>query len=134
MSAMLSAPDLDAQQVILSEPLFLTPHGEELDMVGISEERGPESFDQRTAIRCLASRTASTTVFFYVDSGAGQCLSSCSTAFRSLGSCQLEVVGVAGSLPIFGIGTAIFALVLAGGQKFWFGSITVHTASGSSTS
>ena len=49
-----------------------------------------------------------------MDSGAGQCLSSCSTAFRALEPCQLEVVGVAGSLPIFGIGTAIFALTLVG--------------------
>jgi hypothetical protein len=31
---------------------------------------------------------------FYVDSGAGQCLSSCSTASLSLEPCTLEVVGV----------------------------------------
>jgi hypothetical protein len=81
------------------------------------DEMAPESLDQRPAVRVLASKTSSTTVVFYVDSGAGQCLSSCSTAFRSLDPCQLEVVGVAGSLPIFGIGTAIFALVLAGGSE-----------------
>ena len=36
---------------------------------------------------------------------------------RSLEPCQIEVVGVAGSLPIFGIGTAIFALCLPGGSE-----------------
>jgi hypothetical protein len=54
---------------------------------------------------------------FYVDSGAGQCLSSCSTAFMTLEPCTLEVVGVAGSLPIFGRGTAIFVLTLKGGEE-----------------
>jgi hypothetical protein len=51
---------------------------------------------------------------FYVDSGAGQCLSSCSSAFVSLEPCHIEVVGIAGTLPIFGIGTASFALKLKG--------------------
>ncbi len=68
-------------------------------------------------VRCLAYKTPATSIVFYVDSGAGQCLSSCSTAFRSLEPCQIEVVGVAGSLPIFGIGTAIFALCLPGGSE-----------------
>ncbi len=55
-------------------------------------------------------RIESTRNLFYVDSGAGQYLSSCSTAFLTLEPCSIEVVGVAGSLPIFGRGTAIFAL------------------------
>jgi hypothetical protein len=54
---------------------------------------------------------------FYIDSGAGQCLSSCSTAFMTLEPCALEVVGVAGSLPIFGRGTAIFGLKLKGREE-----------------
>ncbi len=54
---------------------------------------------------------------FYIDSGAGQCLSSCSSAFLTLEPCTLEVVGVAGSLPIFGRGTAIFVLTLQGGEE-----------------
>jgi hypothetical protein len=69
------------------------------------------------AMKLLAHKPKPTTTLFYVDSGAGQCLSSCSAAFFSLEPCQLEVIGVAGSLPIFGIGTAYFALVLKGGME-----------------
>jgi hypothetical protein len=58
----------------------------------------------------LVCTPAKTQNVFYVDSGAGQCLSSCSTAFLTLEPCNLEVVGVAGSLSIFGRGTAVFAL------------------------
>jgi hypothetical protein len=47
-------------------------------------------------------------ILFYVDSGAGQSMCSCPDAFLSLRPCAIEVVGVSGSLPIFGIGTAIF--------------------------
>jgi hypothetical protein len=38
---------------------------------------------------------------FYIDSGAGQCLCSCSSAFVSMEACHLQVVGVAGRLPIY---------------------------------
>jgi hypothetical protein len=58
---------------------------------------------------CTTDKTKN---LFYIDSGAGQCLSSCSTAFMTLKPCNLEVVGVAGSLSIFGRGTAVFALSL----------------------
>jgi hypothetical protein len=58
----------------------------------------------------LVCTSATTKNVFYVDSGAGQCLSSCSTAFMTLEPCNLEVVGVAGRLSIFGRGTAVFAL------------------------
>ncbi len=68
-------------------------------------------------MRVLASKSKSSTTLFYVDSGAGQCLSSYSAAFFSLEPCQLEVIGVAGSLPIFGIGTAHFVLVLKDGME-----------------
>ncbi len=68
-------------------------------------------------MRMLACKTSTTTSTFYVDSGAGQCLSSCSNAFLTLEPCHIEVVGIAGSLPIFGIGTAVFALTLKGGTE-----------------
>ncbi len=45
---------------------------------------------------------------FFVDSGAGQCLCSVSSAFSDLQPCCVEVTGVAGSLPIHGFGTANF--------------------------
>ena len=47
-------------------------------------------------------------VTFFVDSGAGQSMSACSEAFHSLRPCAILVVGVAGSMPAHGIGTACF--------------------------
>jgi hypothetical protein len=47
-------------------------------------------------------------VKFFVDSDAGQCMCSCLQAFSVLRSCAILVVGVSGSLPIHGIGTANF--------------------------
>jgi hypothetical protein len=49
-------------------------------------------------------------ILFYVDSGAGQSMCSCPDAFLSLRPCAIEVVGVSGSLPIFGVGTAMFVV------------------------
>jgi hypothetical protein len=67
--------------------------------------------------KLLAMKSSNTASTFYVDSGAGQSLSSCSTAFLSLEPCHIEVIGVAGSLTIFRIGTAVFALALEGGME-----------------
>jgi hypothetical protein len=47
---------------------------------------------------------------FHVDSGAGQSMCSCPDAFLTLSPCAIEVVGVSGSLPVFGVGTAVFAV------------------------
>ena len=47
-------------------------------------------------------------VTFYIDSGAGQCLCSCASAFITMEACHLQVVGVAGRLTIHGQGTAVF--------------------------
>jgi hypothetical protein len=52
--------------------------------------------------------SGSSVATFYVDSGAGQCLCSCSTAFITMEACHLQVVGVAGRLTIHGQGTAVF--------------------------
>jgi hypothetical protein len=54
--------------------------------------------------------TSPLNILFYVDSGAGQSMCSCPDAFLSLQPCAIEVVGVAGSLPIFGVGTAMFVV------------------------
>ena len=45
-------------------------------------------------------------ITIHVDSGAGQSLCSCPDAFLDLRPCAIEVVGVSGSLPVFGVGTA----------------------------
>ncbi len=49
-------------------------------------------------------------VQFYIDSGAGQCMCSCVEAFSVLRPCAILVVGVSGTLPIHGIGTANFVV------------------------
>jgi hypothetical protein len=56
----------------------------------------------------LLTAMSSSKVTFFVDSGAGQCLCSVSTAFSDLQPCRVEVTGVSGSLPIHGYGTANF--------------------------
>ncbi len=43
-----------------------------------------------------------------MDSGAGQCMTSCSEAFLTLQACAVLIVGVSGSMPAHGIGTARF--------------------------
>jgi hypothetical protein len=57
--------------------------------------------------RCLLSAGISR-VLFYLDSGAGQSLSSCITAFITMMPCQVEITGIAGALQIYGCGTALF--------------------------
>ena len=57
----------------------------------------------------MSCEQSSWNVVFHVDSGAGQSLCSCADAFISLRACAIEVIGVSGSLPIFGVGTALFA-------------------------
>jgi hypothetical protein len=104
------------------------PHGND-DIHGDSCDIGLSGFSPDPAIegdggpevpvglRCLANKRTSATSTFFVDSGAGQCLSSCSAAFVFLEPCHIEVVGVAGNLSIHGIGTALFSVVLRGGEE-----------------
>ena len=54
----------------------------------------------------------------YVDSGAGQSLCSCSSAFADMTPCKVEIEGVAGSLQIYGCGTALFLVNDAMDQPF----------------
>ncbi len=58
---------------------------------------------------CLAISNFNSTLL-YVDSGAGQCLCSCDDAFINMSPCEVEISGVAGSLQIYGIGTALFVV------------------------
>ncbi len=55
-------------------------------------------------------------VIFHVDSGAGQSLCSNVDAFISLQACAIQVIGVSGTLPVFGVGTAMFTVQDAVGQ------------------
>ncbi len=56
-------------------------------------------------------------ISWYVDSGAGQSISSCSDAFSSLQPCAIVVVGVAGSMPVHGMGTATFVTSVDGDKE-----------------
>jgi hypothetical protein len=56
-------------------------------------------------------------IVFHVDSGAGQSLCSCSDAFLNLRACAIQVIGISGSLPIFGVGTALFVIASARGKE-----------------
>ncbi len=49
-------------------------------------------------------------VTFHVDSGAGQNLCSNVDAFISLKACAIHIIGVSGTLPVFGFGTAMFTV------------------------
>ena len=59
-------------------------------------------------------------VQFFMDSGAGQCMCSCVEAFSVIRPCAILVVGVSGSLPIHGIGTANFIVQdSTGKERIW---------------
>jgi hypothetical protein len=59
-------------------------------------------------------------VKFYMDSGAGQCMCSWVEAFSVIRPCAILVVGVSGSLPIHGIGTASFIVKDSkGNERIW---------------
>jgi hypothetical protein len=49
-----------------------------------------------------------------MDSGAGQCMTSCSEAFHDIQACAVMIIGVGGSMPAHGIGTAHFVGVIHG--------------------
>jgi hypothetical protein len=94
VSCQLDNVDSDSRVIGDGESTFATSHGQMTDE--------SHNFPQvRKGMRSSPPKPSSTKNVFYVDSGAGQCLSSCSTAFVTLEPCALEVVGVAGSLPIF---------------------------------
>ena len=57
-----------------------------------------------------------------MDSGAGQCMTSCSEAFHNLQACAVMIIGVGGSMPAHGIGTARFIGVTGGIEYI----ITIH--------
>ncbi len=59
----------------------------------------------------------SVTFYVDVDSGAGQCMCSCADAFAEIRACAVVVVGVAGSLPIHGVGTACFLVLDSLGEE-----------------
>jgi hypothetical protein len=59
-------------------------------------------------VSCLSCVAPVFSLVFHVDSGAGQSLCCCEDAFVSLRACAIEVMGVSGSLPVYGVGTAAF--------------------------
>ncbi len=66
---------------------------------------------------CPSKVTSIYHVKFFVDSGAGQCMCSCIEAFSSLRSCAILIVGVSGTLPVHGIGTANFLVKDGDGKE-----------------
>jgi hypothetical protein len=84
--------------------------GSRVSVKDFSCSRDPSSVSVMFAsdnLPCLAFSSPDSTLF-YVDSGAGQCLCSCDVAFINMSPCAIEITGVAGSLQIYGIGTALF--------------------------
>ncbi len=65
----------------------------------------------------LPDEQSSLDIVFHVDSGAGQSLCSCSDAFLNLRACAIQVIDISGSLPIFGVGTALFVIASAQGKE-----------------
>ncbi len=56
-------------------------------------------------------------VVFYLDSGAGQCLCSCSSAFLQMSPCHIELTGLSGSLQVYGCGTALFVATSSSNEQ-----------------
>ncbi len=63
------------------------------------------------------SSSESDSLVFYLDSGAGQCLCSCSSAFVNMSPCRIELAGVSGSLQVHGCGTALFIAETSTGES-----------------
>ncbi len=57
-----------------------------------------------------------------MDSGASQCMTSCSEAFSHLQACAVMIIGVGGSMPAHGMGTANFIGVTDGFEYI----VTIH--------
>jgi hypothetical protein len=79
--------------------------------------KGPAGAPGKSLVAHVALRFARSSVMddtdsvlFYVDSGAGQCLCSCISAFVQMTPCRIEITGVSGLLEIFGCGTALFMI------------------------
>jgi hypothetical protein len=90
------------------EARTLVPYGSSFTFMESVVTASPDEAGSLGAtVRCLMAGGA-LGVTFFVDSGAGQCLCSVSSAFSDLQPCRVEVTGVSGSLPIFGWGTANF--------------------------
>jgi hypothetical protein len=86
----------------------VSPANQNLDLDGeFSSSTQTLALDLSGSRTCLAVSNFNSTLF-YVDSGAGQCLCSCDAAFIQMLPCEIEISGVAGSLQIYGIGTALF--------------------------
>ncbi len=89
----------------------LVPYGSRFAFMEDAVAVDPDEVGQTgAAVRGLMA-SSNLRVTFFVDSGAGQCLCSVSSAFSDLPSCRIEVTGVSGSLPIFGWGTANFVAI-----------------------
>jgi hypothetical protein len=61
-----------------------------------------------SSVVCLSCPVPALCTVFHVDSGAGQSICCNEDAFISLRACAIEVVGVSGSLAVYGVGTAVF--------------------------
>jgi hypothetical protein len=46
-----------------------------------------------------------------MDSGAGQCMTSCSEAFHDIQACAVMIIVVGGSIPAHGISTALVGVI-----------------------
>ncbi len=103
-------PTASTNQGVASDASSGSCDGDEHEFLGSA---GPSmvSSDSRgcpsPTSRCLLTGVVSSAML-YVDSGAGQSLSSCSKAFAQMVPCQVEITGIAGALQIYGCGNALF--------------------------
>ena len=56
----------------------------------------------------------------YVDSGAGQSLCSCSSAFADMTPCKVEIAGIFGSLQIYAVEPPFFSLKIHLGRLLFY--------------
>jgi hypothetical protein len=100
---------------------FPTPRSERKVLVSNTLRPGPSSvmpllLGQPGPAILDYKPTTSDFATFYVESGAGQCLCSCASAFATMEACHVQVVGVAGRLNIHGQGTAMFLVCVEGDE------------------
>jgi hypothetical protein len=99
-----------------------TGKGKPKQKVGVCKIISNETQSQNSQLGLVSSflehsSSESDRFVFYLDSGAGQCLCSCSSAFVQMLPYRIELAGVAGSLQVYGVGTALFIVETSSGDS-----------------
>ena len=70
------------------------------------------------AMKCSLNKESGERRAAYMDSGCGQCLMTMGDMYSNISRCVIEIEGVAGTMMIYGIGTASILIVAEDKQQY----------------